>query len=262
MIIVPRAQLYRLRGLSAAAHFGLVMDSMIAGHTTARAWADDPLDPQAALVWDLQHSAFLAGSVQDAQGCRRLFDEQIAAARPGLLKLHTTPADADRVFGDYRLQPRERVLYRQTTPARTPHPHRLPEGYRISSITERFDDLTRISNFDAVRAEIEACWPSVDHFRRSGFGYVAHDDGRIVCWCTAECVSDGVCGIGIETVADHQGRGFAALTARRFLQHCDQRGIRAHWDAWADNLASIAVAGRIGLTKIETYLVFVGVFDD
>jgi GNAT superfamily N-acetyltransferase len=262
MIIVPASQLRRLRELSPAEHFGLVMDSMTAGHTTAQAWADDPLNPQASLVWDLQHSVFLVGSVQDAQGWRRLFDEQIAAAGPGLLKLHTTPSDADRVFGDYQLQPRGRVLYRQVAPARRQQPHRLPEGYRISSITERFDDLTRMANFDAVLAEIEACWPSVGHFRRSGFGYVAHDDGQIVCWCTAECVSDGVCGIGIETVADHQGRGFAALTARRFLQHCDQRGIRAHWDAWADNLASIAVAGRIGLTKIETYLVFVGVFED
>jgi RimJ/RimL family protein N-acetyltransferase len=239
----------------------LVMDSMAAGHTTAEAWLDDPLDPQASLIWDLQHSAFLVGSVRDAQGWRELFDERIAAAGPGLLKLHTTPADADRVFGDYQLQPRERVLYRQATPARTLPPHRLPDGYRISSITERWDELTPLANFDAVRAEIEACWPSVKHFRRSGFGYVAHDDQQTVCWCTAECLSDGACGIGIETVADHRGRGFAASTARRFLQHCDQWGVRAHWDAWADNPASIAVAERIGLTKIETYLIFVGVFE-
>lgn len=99
-------------------------------------------------------------------------------------------------------------------------------------------------------------------FRRAGFGFCAHDAGTIMCWCTAEYVSEGRCGIGIETVPAYQGRGFAALTASAFVEHCAGLGVVSHWDSWSGNLASVAVAEKLGFRKIETYHVFVGSFGE
>jgi GNAT superfamily N-acetyltransferase len=125
--------------------------------------------------------------------------------------------------------------------------------------TEKRD---RLANADDVIAEIESCWASLADFRRSGFGLIAHDARAIVCWCTAEFVSDGKCGIGIETIPAYRGRGFATLTASAFLEHCAERAMTPHWDAWMHNVPSVAVAEMIGLDKVETYAIYVCEFGD
>jgi RimJ/RimL family protein N-acetyltransferase len=70
-------------------------------------------------------------------------------------------------------------------------------------------------------------------------------------------VSARWCGIGIETVATYRGRGLARATAQALLGECASRGLVPHWDAWADNLPSVAVAKRIGFELVEEYAVLV-----
>ncbi len=81
-------------------------------------------------------------------------------------------------------------------------------------------------------------------------------------WCTAEFVSDGKCGIGIETIPAYRGRGFATVTASAFLEHCAERAMTPLWDAWVRNVPSAAVAEKVGLEKVETYAIYVCEFDD
>lgn len=262
MLLMPREGLSRVRTLVAAEHLAFVVDAMAAGNTAARAWVDDLLAPRAALIWDLGHAVYLVGRIDEARSWRRVFDEQVAATNPGFLKVHLTQSVADSVFAGWPLQERARVLYRGSTAPAVPPSLRLPDGFRISAINDRFDQLCRLDNFDHVLAEIRSCWPSVRAFRQSGFGYIAHDANQVVCWCTAECVSQRACGIGIETLPAYQRRGFATMTAGAFLQHCADRGIVAHWDAWADNRPSTRVAEKIGLARVERYSIFVGAFED
>jgi GNAT superfamily N-acetyltransferase len=144
----------------------------------------------------------------------------------------------------------------QSSPlANIPRASRLPDGFRISRIN---DSLAGLANFTDVVAEIESCWPSMRDFRRSGFGFVACDTDAIVCWCTAEYVSPGQCGVGVETVTDYRNRGFATATATAFVEHCLTNGISPYWDAWADNHPSIAVARKVGFAQVETYEIYAG----
>lgn len=105
------------------------------------------------------------------------------------------------MFAGYPFQRRERVLYRGVRPLIPDWRRRIRAGFQISAINDRFTELSRLANGADVIAEIESCWMSAADVRRTGFGFVAHDTETIVCWCTAESVSDGKCGIGIETVA-------------------------------------------------------------
>ena len=139
---------------------------------------------------------------------------------------------------------------------------RLPTGFRISVIDDRLTARGMLANADDMVAEIESCWESLSAFRRSGFGFIAHDARAIVCWCTAEFVSDGKCGIGIETIPAYGGHGFATLTASAFVEHCAERAITPYWDAWAYNLPSVAVAEKVGFEKAETYAIYVCEFGD
>jgi RimJ/RimL family protein N-acetyltransferase len=249
--------IHRVHHLFEAEHLALVLDAVIAGNTPAQVWTDDRTSPRTALIRDGAHSVYLGGAVDQPARWRELFDREIAAAKPGFLKLYVPEATARTVFGGYPLLPRQRVLYRRApVPIQEPRPQ-VPAGFRISAIDERFDALAALDNFTAVLAEIESCWRSVDDFRRTGFGFVAHDATTIVCWCTAECVSDNRCGIGIETVEAYAGRGFATSTASAFVDNCVKLALTPYWDAWTTNLASVAVAERIGFTRTEAYSIFV-----
>lgn len=252
----------RVRHLFGAEHLTLVLDAVIAGNTPARVWVDDLSMPRTALVWDGAHCVYLAGAADRPEAWRDLFDREIASKRPGFLKLYVTDDVAESVFAGYLIRRRERVLHQGNgvTPPDLDRSPRLPAGFRISAIDQHVDELCRLTRFTDVVAEIASCWKSVDDFRRQGFGFVAHDAETIVCWCTAECVSEARCGIGVETVEPFRGQGFATLTATAFVEHCVGRKLRPYWDAWTDNLPSVAVAEKVGLHRVETYSILVGDF--
>lgn len=252
-VVVTDAE--RVRHLFVAEHLAFVLDAIVAGNTPARVWADDLSTPRTAMVWDGAHCLYLAGVVDRPRVWREVFEREIASTGPGYLKAYVTEEVARTLFASP--ERRDRVLYQATGPATPGWAERVPAGFRVSAIDDRFAALRALTNFDAVVAEIESCWRSVDDFRRSGFGFAAHDAETIASWCTAEYVSERRCGTGVETVAAYRGRGLATLTASAFLDHCFARGSTAYWDAWSDNLPSIAVAEKVGFRRVDTYSLFV-----
>jgi RimJ/RimL family protein N-acetyltransferase len=260
VIPLPGREVHRIRHMFDTEHLALVVDAVAAGNSPAQVWADSLAEPRAALVWDGAHGIYFAGSLDQAEAWQVLFRDEIAPAGRGIFKLYATEAAATAVLAGHALHPRERVFYRGGQLRFPDWPLRLPAGFQISAINDRFCELDALSNFDEVIAEIESCWNSVADFRRAGFGYCAHDAETIVSWCTAEYVSEGRCGIGIETVAAYGGRGFATLTASAFVEHCAERGVTPHWDCWTSNLPSVAIAEKLGFHKLETYSIFVGDF--
>ena len=260
MILLPHRDVPRVRHLFGAGCLALVIDAIIAGNAPASVWADDAGVPRMAMVWDGSHNLYLVGALNHGDACREIFGREIAPASRGIVKVHAADTAACAVVTGHTLDRRERVFYRGDGPAIAGWPQRMPAGFRISAIDEQFRELSALTNFGDVMAEIESCWTSVADFRRAGFGFCAHDADTIVCWCTAEYVSDGRCGIGVETVPAFRRRGFATGTARAFVEHCAGHGIVPHWDAGADNVPSVAVAEKLGFRRIESYSVFVGSF--
>lgn len=259
---LPGGETHRVRHLFGSAHLSLVVDGVAAGNTPATVWADDAGAPRSALVWDGAHNLYFAGDLDRAGGWRDLFDREIAPAGTGILKVHAGAASAAAIFAGLRMRERERVFYRRDAAPVADRRRALPTGFRITPIHDGYDDLSALTNAGDVTAEIESGWHSVADFRRDGFGFAVHTGDTIVCWCTAEFRSGGKCGIGIETVAAYQGRGLATLTAVAFVEHCATRGVTPHWDAWASNLPSVAVAEKAGFQLVERYPALVADFAD
>lgn len=202
----PGREASRVRHLFDGEHLALVIDAMAAGHSPATVWADDAAAPRAAAIWDGGHCLYIGGAGSRVAAFGGIVDRRIGTGRPGLVKIYATENNARAVFACHQLDRRERVFYRGERAAGGGWRDRLPAGLRISSITAEFGRLSSLRNFADVAAEVESCWPSVADFRRAGFGFCCHDASAIVCWCTAEYVSDGQCGIGIETIPGFQGR--------------------------------------------------------
>jgi GNAT superfamily N-acetyltransferase len=237
MVLLRNQDVDRIRHLFDTDHLSFVVDAIRAGNSPARVWADTVTAPRTVLIWDGSHSLYLACARDRADEWRNLVDREIGSVGQGVLKAYVTDDAAETVLAGYPLQRRERVLLRGDRLAIADWRHRLPAGFEISMIDERLIELDALANAADVVAAIESCWTSLNSFRRNGFGFIAHDAQAIVCWCTAEFVSDRTCGVGIETVPAHRGRGFATLTASAFMEHCAERAITPHWDAWTSNLS-------------------------
>lgn len=254
---LPGQDLNRVRHLFEAEHLALVIDAMVVGNSPATTWVDDEAMPRAAAIWDGAHSLYIGGIAERTRMLSAAISRHIVSAKPGLVKVDATEAAAGAALAGRVLDRRERVFFRGGDLLIPGWRSRLPAGLRIGSIEGEFRQVSALGNFAEVAAEIESCWHSMDDFLRAGFGFCAHDGEAIVCWCTAEYVSDGRCGIGIETVPSYRGRGLATLTASAFVDCCAARGITPHWDSWSSNAPSVAVAGKVGFREVETYPAFV-----
>jgi RimJ/RimL family protein N-acetyltransferase len=262
-----------LRPLFNLPHLGFVVDAMQAGNSPATIWVDDLNEPRSAFIWDTSHSLYFAGNADNPAfnaAVHTLIADTILpegrARQLGIFKIYSTSdvwtAQIPEMLQTGSLPVRERTLFRLEPPSATPQsPQLLPEFHIQPINRDLLADPARV-NAENVLEEIGSCWTALDRFYAQGFGFcVVTDTGEIAGWCTAEYVSDGVCGVGIETVEAYQGQGIATMVALAFVQHCAAKGWTAHWDSWTTNLPSVKVAQKAGFKKFTDYSIQIYTFD-
>lgn len=131
---------------------------------------------------------------------------------------------------------------------------------KILDINERFLKNTDLENLTLVINEVKWMWPSFKKFFENGFGKAGVVGDEIACWCTAEYVSEGMCGIGIETSDNYRRKGIATLTAAEFLRYCLMKSKTPFWECDASNAASVRLAEKLGFDKISENMVMLGKF--
>jgi RimJ/RimL family protein N-acetyltransferase len=220
-------------------------------------------------MWDHSYSYYIAGAADDAkvnEALASLVTEQLfpeaRAKQLGVFKVYASSGDweqtVEMLFPNSSLVRRGRVFYTFSQLKVRDWRERVPDEFSVRRIDRERLEAAALKNAAAVTEEIELMWNSVEAFLRRGFGFWMVAGDEIVCWCTAEYASAGKCGIGIETVAAHQGRGFATLTAAAFAEHCVAEGIIPHWEAWRANVPSVAVAERVGFERTAEFVAYVG----
>ena len=261
----------RIRPLTQQPHLALVIDAMAAGNSPAQIWVDDRAQPSAAYVWDKAHCHFLLGDASTpafTRAVRELVRQEIApqmvAQGKAFLKVHYSSADWEEqigtVFETAELVRRERVFYALDHLAKPDWRASVPRGFSVQQIDAGLLATDRLRGIEILRNEIQTGWHSVEDFLHTGFGFCLLRENEIVTWCTAEYVSAGKCGVGIETAVEHMRRGFATITASAFVEHAVEQGLTPHWDSWKMNLPSVAVAHKVGFRLISEYAVFTGRF--
>jgi hypothetical protein len=115
-------------------------------------------------------------------------------------------------------------------------------------------------NLEYVKSEIKWMWPSPERFCEKGFGFAALLEERIICWCTAEYVSQNKCGIGIETIREFENKGIATSTTAHFVEYCLSHHISPYWECGGDNIGSIRVAEKVGFERIQEAIFWAGIF--
>ena len=271
MIRLEPHDFWKIRPLARQPHLRLALDAIGEGNSPALVWVDDRAQPRVAYLWDKTHCHFLVGDAPTSaftEAVRELIRQEIApkALAPGkaFLKVYYSSASWEEqvgsIFETAELVRGERVFHVLDHLAEPDWRATVPGGFRVRQIDASLLATNRLHGIEDLRHEIITGWNSETDFLTSGFGFCLLCGDEIVTWCTAEYVSPGKCGVGIETAVKHMRRGFATLAASALVEHAVAQGITPHWDSWKANLPSLAVARKVGFRPISEYVVFTGRF--
>lgn len=257
----------RVRPLFRGLDQHLAVRAMLAGETPAEIFADDPRDPQAALLlpWH-RRRIYLAG---DAGNQR--FNQALA----GLLARQLRPQDAAPAPVDLIVyyapaaweQTVAAIMPGATTIKALRHCYRLRElqvdWRRLipAELTMRRVDWAlladrRLQNLDQLIAEIHSESHSIDDFLDNKLGFCVQQGHALIGWCLSEYNYGARCELGVETPAGERRRGIATLAAAATIEQAHALNITdIGWHCWADNLASIALARKLGFEQVDEYTV-------
>jgi RimJ/RimL family protein N-acetyltransferase len=69
---------------------------------------------------------------------------------------------------------------------------------------------------------------------------------EILCEASTGPAVNGLIELGVITHEPHQGQGYATLTCAHLAHQCEQRGYQTYWNCAKQNVASAAVARKLG----------------
>jgi GNAT superfamily N-acetyltransferase len=251
----------------------MVLASVAEGNTRAQLWRSiQPKNSISCLLWDKGNNVFyLSGktiSKETTEDLASLIGTHIKgrAIKEGLshFKIHALSPSFEKsvpqLFQNIQVYKMNKLFY----------VFRKPKGPAISTsalgdveyalIDGDFIEKDHYQNVQYVKSEVEWMWSSREKFCENGFGYAALLAESIVCWCTAEYVSERKCGIGIETVQAYQNKGIATATAAHFVDYCLHHNITPHWECDKRNTGSIRVAEKVGFERIQETIFWGGEF--
>lgn len=127
---------------------------------------------------------------------------------------------------------------------------KITDNIMVKKINNEVIQNVSLGNLNCVIDEITGMWGSVNNFLNNGFGYCAIMNNNIISWCTAEYISKNSCGIGIETIEEHERKGVATSIANAFLKECLALNITLYWDSWKKNIPSVRVAEKNNFQKV------------
>jgi GNAT superfamily N-acetyltransferase len=252
---------------------GMVLASVVEGNTEAQLWYTSQPDNQVVcLLWDKGNNVFyLSGQVAVPETIKELaslihthVSEKAIQERLSYFNVKTLSSSLENsiadIFQNIPLHKTNKHFYTFRADRVKAIPNPGLEGVQYHPIDADFLEAGRFENNRDVKSEIEWMWPSLERFLEKGFGTAAVMDARTIGWCTAEYVSRGKCGIGIEVIEEFQNQGVATATAAHFLEHCLNRNIVAHWECDKDNIGSVRVAEKVGFEKTEETVFWSGQF--
>ena len=270
---IPLSEIRKYAGYFSDPQLDMVIASMAEGNTRGQLWRSMPADNNiVCLLWDKGNNVFyLSGETLSKETA-----EDLAALIRTPIKKKAIAAG----LSHFKIQALSASLEEEVPPLfQNIQPHKLPklfysfpgqkapalaapelENVKYALIDANFLEQASYQNVKYVKSEVEWMWSSPEKFKAHGFGYAALFEESIVCWCTAEYVSEKKCGIGIETMRDYQNKGLATATATHFVDYCLSHNITPHWECDGRNMGSIRVAEKVGFELIQETMSWAGEF--
>jgi RimJ/RimL family protein N-acetyltransferase len=252
--------------------------SVFEGIYPGKVFVDDIEHPDVALLTTFIESeahgvwAFLAGNPENPefnQSLSRAISDRQIIPREAPLVLFTcdspswdahiptveTPSRLLRFLRWHFISREEKFLWRDS----------LPKGYRVKQMNSELRNIPDLEIPVDVRTTLDK-WASISDHRFRDFGFVIVDEtGKIpviACWATVDFIAQGFGDLGFFTQDNYRRRGFGTFVAAAALEYGLTNGLtKVNWTCDADNQGSLRIAQKLGLERIEDYMMYVLIFD-
>jgi GNAT superfamily N-acetyltransferase len=226
---------------------GIRCFAVLAGGNSGKILTDDPDHPLWAYVWEADDGILYRGGTQEQDVLQRVIailrqDGAVALGyRDGDLSVNLFPAEPDvgEACLEFDRPPGSSDL--------APYLGALPAGYEIHrmnrTLLESSPELEDIINR----------YGSIDNFLTTGMAFCILRGDETVCEAYADIEVMGVREIGVVTQKAYRGQGFATLACAHLIQVCEEAGLQTYWDCAKLNLASAAVACKLGFRNEREY---------
>jgi len=266
MYELKRRDYSRVSDLFEDLRYNLVVDSIIAGNTPARVYVDDVSDPRSAWMWNRMGTMLLAGNPRNRafnQALSTLFDRHVVpdARRRQIpsLTLHYWPdaweGRANQLISGVKPERGWRRFY-AFDHLRVDWREEISSDCSIRRMDRRLMQEDQLKNVDHVVGWVHSFWHSVEDFSETGFGFCVVHGEAIASWCLTVYVSGSDVELGLATIPQYRGRGYATLAAAACVEHGIEGGLTPHWHCDEENRPSIRVAEKVGFSNPKQYQVY------
>lgn len=234
--------------------------AVLNGANPGRVLVDDPLKPTAGFVLSPE-AAYLAGDAGNSDFCTSLEAFLRDTSHLGMPVWHLF-----MVVSSAGWVQRLREMAGENGIVRYARRHYLcdcegdrpsiapPPGAELKQIDEDFLSAPPSTIPDHIESWIRNNWGSQAYFLRAGFGVATVCEDEVVAWSLADCVSEGICEIGIHTAPEWRRKGMAAFTASRAVHHAFSLGMKTvGWHCHAENVGSWRTAQKVGFALERNY---------
>jgi RimJ/RimL family protein N-acetyltransferase len=141
----------------------------------------------------------------------------------------------------------------------------LQYGYTVQQMS---DDLLRIPGLEIpedVNTTLDK-WRAMAKDRFQDYGFVIVDETGskplIACWATVDFIARGFGDLGYFTQTNSRRRGLGIIITAAALEYGFANGLsQVNWTCDADNQGSLRTAQKLGLERIEDYMMYVLILD-
>lgn len=89
-------------------------------------------------------------------------------------------------------------------------------------------------------------WDSAEDFIKNGIGFSLFFDNKLASTAYSACIQNNKIEIGIETIEEFKGKGFAVDTCSKLIEYCLNKGYEPVWSCRLENIGSYKLAQKLG----------------
>jgi RimJ/RimL family protein N-acetyltransferase len=221
--------------------------NVLDGHIAGQIITDSPAHPTWGAVYSATFGTLYLGGAFDAPLLQRLVDD---LRQTGDVLIGRWPDDPLIALLPPQPDYDGWTLYfpnRSRSTDLNAHIQQLPAGHQL----RRMDAALLERSLD--RDSSLAAFGSAEHVLAKSLGFFLMRGDEILCEAATGPAALGRIEVGVTTHAAHRGRGYATMTCARLIQACEEQGYETWWDCAKQNLASTALARKLGYQNEREY---------
>jgi RimJ/RimL family protein N-acetyltransferase len=221
--------------------------AVLDGGNSGKILTDDLDRPRCGYVWETDDGVLYRGGAQDASVLYQVVTILTGEGNVALgfrdgdpsVDLFPPNPDAGAACLEFDRPIRSSDL--------SPYLDRLPVGYEIHRMDRTLLERCPGHDENIIR------YGSIDNFLNKGLAICITRGDEIVCEAYADMDVMGVRELGVDTQETYRGQGLATIACAHLIEICEDSGSRTYWDCAKLNLASAAVARKLGFQNERAY---------